>query len=392
MASAFSGVRILDFSRYQQGPFATVLLSDMGAEVIKVEEPGGEPGRGTGLGPDGFSAYFEAHNRGKKSITLNMREDRAREVVRRLVPSCDVVLENYRPGVMERWGLGYDDLRKLKPDVILASASAWGRNGPWAERGGYDHVGQALSGVMSEQGGGPDQEPQALIGGFADQIGAMMLAFGVASALFVRAETGRGQHVDVSLLGSMTALQAMPLTRYLRTGDQPGFQYRRAATYTHYRCADAKYVAIAANTQAFWERLCEAGERPELAADERFAGPFDRFNNKLELVAALEEMFAERAQAEWLDRLTAADVPSAPVLDYAGAAGHPQFAANGYVQEIETPNLGRMRVPGPPVAMSETPSRIQGGGPELGQHTEEILIEIGYSWPEIEELRDCGAL
>jgi crotonobetainyl-CoA:carnitine CoA-transferase CaiB-like acyl-CoA transferase len=245
---------------------------------------------------------------------------------------------------------------------------------------------------MSEQGGGPDQEPQALIGGFADQIGAMMLAFGVASALFVRAETGRGQHVDVSLLGSMTALQAMPLTRYLRTGEQPGFQYRRAATYTHYRCADGAYVAIAANTQAFWERLCEAGDRPELATDKRFAGPFDRFNNKLELVAVLEEMFAERAQAEWLERLTAADVPNAPVLDYAGVAQHPQFTANGYVQEIETPNLGRMRVPGPPVTMSETPPRIQGGGPELGQHTEEILLEIGYSWPEIEELRDCGAL
>ncbi len=392
MTSAFSGVRILDFSRYQQGPFATVLLSDMGAEVIKVEEPGGEPGRGTGLGPDGFSAYFEAHNRGKKSITLNMREERAREVVRRLVPTCDVVLENYRPGVMERWGFGYDDLRRLKSDIILASASAWGRNGPWAERGGYDHVGQALSGVMSEQGGGPDEEPQALIGGFADQIGAMMLAFGVASALFVRAESGNGQHVDVSLLGSMTALQAMPLTRYLRTGEQPGFQYRRAATYTHYRCADGTYVAIAANTQAFWERLCEAGERPELATDERFAGPFDRFNNKTELVAVLEEMFAGRPQVEWTERLTAADVPNAPVLDYAGVAEHPQFSANGYVQEIETPNLGRMRVPGPPVAMSETPPRIQGGGPELGQHTEEILIEIGYSWPEIEELRNCGAL
>ena len=293
---------------------------------------------------------------------------------------------------MERWGLGYDDLRQLKPDIILASASAWGRNGPWAGRGGYDHVGQALSGVMSEQGGGPDREPQALIGGFADQIGAMMLAFGVAGALFVRAESGKGQHVDVSLLGSMTALQAMPLTRYLRSGEQPGFQYRRAATYTHYRCADGTYVAIAANTQPFWERLCEAGERPELATDERFAGPFDRFNNKLELVAVLEEMFAERAQAEWLERLTAADVANAPVLDYAGVAEHPQFAANGYVQEIETPNLGRMRVPGPPVTMSATPPRIQGGGPELGQHTEEILLEIGYSWREIEELRNCGAL
>ena len=235
MASAFSGVRILDFSRYQQGPFATVLLSDMGAEVIKVEEPGGEPGRSTGLGADGFSAYFEAHNRGKKSITLNMREERAREVVRRLAPSCDVVLENYRPGVMERWGLGYDDLRQLKPDIILASASAWGRNGPWAERGGYDHAAQAFSGVMSEQGGGSAKTPQALIGGFADSIGAMMLAFGISTALVARERTGLGQHVDVSLIGAMLALQARLLTIYFGTGERIGFECRRSATYTHYQ-------------------------------------------------------------------------------------------------------------------------------------------------------------
>jgi CoA:oxalate CoA-transferase len=168
MASAFTGVRILDFTRHQQGPSCTVLLADMGAEVIKVEEPGGEPGRASGLGPDGFSAYFEAHNRGKKSIVLNMRMPQARDIVRRLIPSCDVVVENYRPGVMKKWGLDYEDLKQIRPDIIYASASAWGQKGPWAERGGFDHVAQALSGIMVEQGGGPGEEPHALIGGFAD--------------------------------------------------------------------------------------------------------------------------------------------------------------------------------------------------------------------------------
>src|SRR5690606_37669712 len=186
----------------------------------------------------------------------------------------DVVVENFRPGVMERWGLGYEDLRGLREDIIVASGSSWGRLGPWGNRPGYDHVGQALSGVMVEQGGGPEAVPHALIGGFADQIGAMLLAYGVSSALVARERQGVGQHVDVSLIGGTTALQAMPITRFLRTGQQIGFEERRAATCTHYEASDGRYVAIAANTQAFWERMCDALERPDLKADERFAGPF----------------------------------------------------------------------------------------------------------------------
>jgi len=391
MASAFEGVRILDFTRYQQGPFAGVLLADMGAEVVKVEEPGGEPGRANGLDSSGFSAYFEAHNRGKRSVVLDLRVAEAREATRRLVPGFDVVIENFRPGVMERWGLGYEDLRALRGDIILASGSAWGREGPWAQRPGYDHVAQALSGVMVEQGGGPEYEPHALIGGFADQIGAMLLAYGVSSALFVRERSGRGQHVDVALIGAMMALQAMPVTRYLRTGNQPGFEFRRAATYTHYRASDGRYVAIAANTQAMWERCCEAMGHPEWREDARFVGPFERAEHKLALVEAFERAFLERPSTEWLERLTAHDVPNAPVLDYAGVAAHPQYWANGYLQEIESPNLGPMRVPGPPVRMSETPPRIQGAGPELGQDTEAVLLEGGFTWPEIEALRAAGA-
>ena len=390
--SALHGIRILDFTRYQQGPYATVLLSDMGAEIVKVEEPGGEPGRANGLGPDGFSAYFEAHDRGKQSITLDLRMPEARDVVRRLTPGFDVVVENFRPGTMERWGLGYEDFRALRPDIIVASGSSWGRQGPWANRPGFDHVGQALSGVMVEQGGGPGHVPHALIGGFADQIGAMLLAYGIACALVVREREGIGQHIDVSLIGAMTAVQAMPITRFLRTGEQRGFEERRAATYTHYECADGRYVAIAANTQAFWERCCDALERPDLREDARFIGPFERDRNKNELVEVLDAQFRTQPSAHWLERLSAADVPNAPVLDYAGLAEHPQFWENGYLQEIDTPNLGRMRVPGPAVRMSATPTRVQGGGPELGEHTERVLLDAGYSWPEIEALQASGAI
>lgn len=386
--SALTGVRILDLTRYQQGPFATVLLSDMGAEVIKIEEPGGEPGRATGLGPDGFSAYFEAHNRGKKSVTLDLRTDDAREVIRRLLPSCEVVVENFRPGTMEKWGLGYDDLKKIVPDIILASGSSWGRNGPRGDLPGYDHVGQAFSGVMVEQGGGPNKTPHALVGGFADQIGAMLLAFGVSSALVAKHTFGIGQHVDVSLIGAMTALQSMQITRYLRTGQQLGFEERRAATYTHYLCSDEKYVAIAANTQRFWTRLCAAIERIDLSVDDRFADPFGRADNKDDLVSELSNTFISKSSEYWAKVLTDADVPNSVVMGYKELSTDEQMWANGYLQEISSVNLGVMTVPGPPIRMSETPCQIQGSGPELGFSTEELLIELGYSWDEISGMRD----
>ena len=388
---ALEGIRILDFTRAQQGPFATMLLCDMGAEVIKVEPPGGEQGRANGLGPDGFSSYFEGHNRGKRSITLDLRVSEAISIVRRLVPSCDVVVENFRPGVMEAMGLGYEDLKRLRTDVILASASAWGRLGPWAERPGYDHVAQALSGVMYEQGEGPGGEPQALIGGFADQIGAMLLAFGVSTALVVRERDGIGQHIDGSLIGGMVAMQSKQIMEFLRTGKQSGFQRRRAATYTNYECADGRHVAIAAQDQKYWELLCDALGAGWLKADERFAEPFGRARNKDALVGELDRIFRTRPMSDWLEPLAAAGVPHAPVLDYAGMAEHPQYWANGYLAEIDTPHLGHMRVPGAPIRMSATPPRVDAAGPILGADTEDILLAAGYTWDEIAAFKACGA-
>jgi len=388
---ALEGVRILDFTRAQQGPFATMLLCDMGAEVIKIEPPGGEQGRSNGLGPDGFSSYFEGHNRGKRSVTLDLKVPQAIEIVRRLVPTCDVVVENFRPGVMEAMGIGYEDLKRLRPDIILASASAWGRKGPWAQRGGYDHVAQALSGVMYEQGEGPGGEPQALIGGFADQIGAMLLAFGISTALFVRQRDGIGQHIDGSLIGGMVAMQSKQIMEFLRTGKQVGFERRRAATYTNYECADGKHVAIAAQDQKYWELLCDAiGER-WLKDDPRFRRPFPRARNKDELVVELDRIFRTRPMHEWLEPLAEAGVPHAPVLDYAGMSEHPQFWANDYLVEIETPHLGPMRVPGAPIRMSATPPRVESAGPILGIDTEDVLLSVGYSWDEIAAFKECGA-
>lgn len=390
--SALEGVRVLDFTVAQQGPFATLLLADMGAEVIKVEPPGGEMGRANGLGPDGFSSYFEGHNRGKRSITLDLKKPEAIDIVRRLIPRIDVLVENFRPGVMERMGLGYEDVRQIRPDLIYASASAWGREGPWARRGGYDHVAQALSGVMYEQGEGPGGQPQALIGGFADQVGAMLLAFGISTALFVRQRDGIGQHIDGSLIGAMVAMQSKQIVEFLRTGKQSRFERRRAATYTNYECADGRHVAIAANSQEFWERMCDALDAGWLKTDERFANPWGRAHNKDELVTELDRIFHTRPMADWLEPLARADVPHAPVLDYAGMSEHPQFWANDYLVEIDTPHLGQMRVPGPPIHMSATPPRIQGAGPILGFDTENILLETGYTWDDIERLKESGAI
>ncbi|MDA1003559.1 MAG: CoA transferase [Chloroflexi bacterium] len=390
MPSALDGIRVLDFGRIQQGPFAGVLLSDMGADVIKIEEPGGEARMGSD--ERGFSGMYEANNRGKRSITVNLRDDAGRDVIRRLIPSTDVVLENFRPGRMEQWGIGYEDLKPIREDLIFASASGWGRKGPWGTRGGYDHVAQAFSGVMSEQGGGPGHTPQALIGGFADSIGAMMLAYGIVTALVARERTGVGQHVDCSLIGAMLSLQQRPLTIFFGTGVQVGFEHRRSATYTHYECRDGKYVAIAANTQAMWERFCDAIGKPEWKADGRFAGPFDRARDKDALVAELEELFLARDRDEWTELLAAHDVPYGPVLDYAELSEHPQFLENGYVQDIDHPVFGRMKTVGPPIQMSATPPRIQGAPPQVGQHTEEIMLDLGFSWPEILALRDRGAV
>ncbi|MGE3075085.1 MAG: CaiB/BaiF CoA transferase family protein [Dehalococcoidia bacterium] len=388
---ALEGIRILDFTRAQQGPFATMLLCDMGAEVIKVEPPGGEQGRANGLGPDGFSSYFEGHNRGKRSITLDLRVPEAIEIVKRIAPTCDVVVENFRPGIMEAMGIGYEDLKQLRPDIIMASASAWGRSGPWAKRGGYDHVAQALSGVMYEQGEGPGGEPQALIGGFADQIGAMLLAFGISTALFVRQRDGIGQHIDGSLIGGMVAMQSKQIMEFLRTGKQSGFQRRRAATYTNYECADGKHIAIAAQDQKYWEKLCDALDEPGLKDDPRFARPRGRAENKDALVEELDRIFRKRPMAEWLEPLAREGVPHAPVLDYAGMSEHPQYWANQYLVEIDTPHLGHMRVPGAPIRMSETPPRVESAGPILGFDTEEVLLSVGYTWDEIAALKACGA-
>ncbi|HLZ70112.1 MAG TPA: CoA transferase [Dehalococcoidia bacterium] len=383
-----AGVRVLDFTRYQQGPYATSLLADLGADVLKVEPRlDGELGRQMERDAEGFSAYFETYNRGKRSITLDLRRPEAREIVHRLVPHMDGLAENFRPGVMERLGCGYEALRPLNPRLIYAAASAFGPRGPERERPGYDHIAQAVSGLMVEQAGGPGHEPpQPALPGAADEISAMLFALGIVSALYARQQTGMGQKVEVSLFGSMLAFQGRQLMRYLRTGKQGRARWRRSPTYSHYRCADG-WLAIAAVDPKMWPRLCRALGKPDLEHDPRFAGPWDRDRNAAGLEELLEAIFATRAVADWLARLITEDVPCGPVNDYRAVEASEQALANGYLTTIEHPNLGTLRSAGIPIHLSATPPPPLRSAPELGMDTETVLLDLGYDWPQIEALR-----
>jgi len=381
MAGPLSGIKILDFCRALQGPFGTMLLADLGAEVIRVEDPGAP----VGGKPDdsGFSAQHEIAARSKKSIAVDLRSKEGLEVIRRIVPQVDVVVENYRPGVMEKIGIGYDDLKALNEKIILASASAWGRSGPYANRPGYDHVAQALSGVMSTQGS-PEQ-PHALIAGFADVVGGTYLALGVVAAIVARDRLGVGQHVDSSLLGSMMIIQGRELTDFFRTGKQVGFQDVRMPTYTHYRCSDGRYIAVAATREPMWVRLCEALGIEHLATSEKFETGKQRSANSAELHGILTDIFVTDTQQSWEERLVQFDVPCAPVLDYEGVAQHEQFRPNQYIADVDHPLFGRVTMPGLPIRFSETAAAIANPAPIPGENTTSVLKSFGFSDDQISE-------
>lgn len=397
MPGPFEGVRILDFTRFQQGPFATALLADMGAEVFKVEPRiDGEWGRQSERdAATGFSAYFESYNRGKRSITLDIRLPEAREVVRKLVPSFDVVVENFRPGFMARVGLDYESLKPLHPRLIYAQASAFGSQGPMSGLGGFDHIAQAVSGLMVEQAGGPGHDPIPALPGAADQISASFLAMGIGAALYARSNTGLGQKIEVSLLGSMMAFQGRQVTRYFVTGKQGRARWRRSPLYSHYRTADG-WVAIAAQRPESWAPICRALGDTTLETDPRFSGPWERDANADQLESHLEQLFSQHTTSDWLARLIAEDVPCGPVNDYAALKDNPELAAqlraNRYLVEVEHSGQGRITTNGTPVTFRGTPTGAIHPAPELGQDTEAILLAAGYDWPAIEHLKDIAAI
>ncbi len=396
MSGALEGVKILDLSTLVQGPQAAALLHGLGAEVIKIELPEvGDVGRHVEVVPEiGHSAVFVACNRGKRSLTLDLRTAGGKAVLEKLVETADVLLSNFKPGTLEEWGLGYEHLSSINPKLIWAAGSFLGHLGDEATREGADMVGQAYGGVISTTGddGGPMTPVGALI---ADHCGSQNLSNGILAALFARERTGRGQRVEVSLVGGQIWAQASEYTHYMLSGEEAGRSNGGHplvnALYGIFATADG-YIAIAGCPDHLWPGMVRAVERPELLDNPRFGAYFTTPEIRAELREAFTEIFATRTTAEWSERLAAEDQRFAPVRTHSEVVADPQAAANNYVVTVDHPEWGQRQMVGCPISMSDTPTRWGTEVPELGQHTEEVLIEHGFTWEQIGELRDENAL
>jgi formyl-CoA transferase/CoA:oxalate CoA-transferase len=395
MPAALQGIRVLDMTIWQQGTSASAMLADLGADVIKIEEPNtGDPGRNLWKveAAGGMSAYFQALNRGKRGIALDLKRPEGRDVLRRLARTADVFLTNYRPGVCERLGLGYVDLSRENPGLVYARGSGYGPEGPEAQDGSFDILGQARGGLMAVTGE-PDGFPKNTGAPIADQAGGILAAFGILAALLHRERTGEGQAVDVSLLGSVMALQSFNITSVLMGGPMPARFPRggQGPFWNVYRGGDGKHFALAMLLNRGWSEMCAVIGRPELEQDERFARYRDRVaTNASELVAIFDEAFATQPAAHWVRELNARGVFCALVQDYEDLARDPQVLANGYIADVPRGGADPVRMVTTPVGLSKTPTRIRSLAPELGQHTDEVLLENGYSPEEIEALRTAG--
>ena len=394
MARPLEGIRVLDFTWAQQGPYATVLLADMGAEIIKVEHREGERGRGVGGRKGAPTSYFVAHDRGKRSVTLDVRRPEAREIVRRFVERVDVVVSNMRPGAMDRLGFGYEALAAINPRIVYASASAFGPHGERTPVPGNDIIGQASGGIMLRSG--PEDGPPTPTGAaIADQVGAMVLCSGILAALLQRERTGAGEQVDVSLYGSQIALQSWEINTESFSGEtapRAGLGHpllTSRAVWRAFQTADGWLVIGGATTDKF-AALCDELGLDELA--ERYPDDRSRAAGMADIQPLLEERIRTRPTDEWIARFRARDIFCGPVQTYADVLADPQARANGYVAAMPHPVLGETLIAGCPIQFGREPQTELAPPPELGDSTERYLAELGYSWEEIAALRDSAVI
>jgi CoA:oxalate CoA-transferase len=391
------GIRVLDWTAWQAGPIATALLADMGAEVIKIEPPEGEPGRGM-LKMYGaelpLNFYYQNQNRGKKGIVLNLATKKGKEVLYELVKKSDVFVTNFRESVAKRLKVDYNTLKKHNPKLIYCLSSGLGPEGPEADRMFADFAGQARGGLLSITQS-EDDVPTFIGAGFADEVGGLLAAYGVILALFARERYGIGQRVDASLLSGQIEMGRLQLQMYFMMGILPPTSVMKAIRnplYYVYQDCDGKWFVLAAlQADRFWSDFCKVFCIEELEKDAKFCNQICRGQNFDELKPRLFEITRSKPRSYWLERLEQAGIPCAPVNDYADVEKDPQVIANEYVVEIEDPIHGKVKVPGIPVKLSKTPGKVEKLAPELGQHTEEVLMEVlGYTWDELAKLREAG--
>jgi len=407
MAGPLTGIRVLDLSRVLAAPWAGQNLADLGAEVIKIERPKvGDDSRAFGppwikdaQGRDTKdSAYFTSANRGKKSVTVNLASTEGQALVRDLAAKSDVLLENYKYGDLARYGLGYEDLRKINPRLIYCSVTGFGQTGPYREHPGYDFMIQGMGGMMSVTGepdGAPGGGPQRAGVPIADIITGMYASIAVCAALAHRAQSGKGQHLDLALLDSQIALLAYQNTNYFATGKPPrriGNLHPNIVPYQPFRASDGD-VILACGNDNLYRKFCEAAGCPELASDPRFATNGKRVENRAELTRLLGEIFRKRTKKEWVDLLEAAGVPNGPINDIAQVFAEPQVVARGVKIEVDHPVAGRLPMVASPMRFSETSLELKTPPPLLGQHTDEVLRALlGKTDTDLAALRERGAI
>lgn len=390
-----TGYTILDFTRVLSGPYCTMLLADMGARVIKIEQPGrGDDTRG--WGPpfiNGESAYFLSINRNKESVTLDLKHPGSRRVLDALFERADVLVENFRPGTMERLGLGYETVRAAWPRMVYASISGFGQTGPRRSEAGYDAVVQAEGGLMSITGA-KDGPPFRLGVAISDIASGMFAAQGITMALLARERTGKGQRVDIGMLDATAALLTYQAAIYFATGQPPGRMGNRHPTIVPYEtlpAADGEFVVAVGNDDQ-WRRFCGVIDSGTLAAEERFATNRGRVAHYDELRPLLAERLRTRPRAEWVARLKAAGVPCGAVRDLGEVLQDEQLDARDMIQALEHSAAGAIKVLGVPIKLSDTPGAVRTAPPLLGQHTDGVLSELGMSPGEIAALRTSGTV
>jgi crotonobetainyl-CoA:carnitine CoA-transferase CaiB-like acyl-CoA transferase len=395
MAPPLAGITVVDLTRVLAGPYCTMLLGDMGAEVIKIERPdGGDDTRG--FGPpylNGESAMFLAINRNKQSMTLNLKHAEAKLILTKLIERADVLVENFRPGTMANLGFDYEAARQLNPRLIYCSISGFGQTGPYASRGGYDTIAQAMSGIMSATGH-PDMPPAKAGVPIADIGTGMFAAFGIVCAYIARQRTGEGQLVDTSLLDTSIALSLVESATFLAGGELPaplGSTHRRNAPHGAFRVKDG-YIAITADSAHFWRRFCQIMELEGLLDDPRFKTNADRVANKQPLQSIIENITATREGSYWLEKLGEAEIPCGPVNSYAEVFNDPHVLARQMLMEVEHPVAGRVHMTGINVKLSQTPGALQCPAPTLGQHTHQVLLRLGYQDQAIDQLKIAGVI